>query len=105
MRLTSTTPLQALYLLNDKFVHEQAIGFASRLLGATSDDSSRIEKAWMLLFSRPPNEEEVNQAHAFLESTRDALRNMEPPTENVEQQCWQSFARALLRLNEVAYVD
>ena len=105
MRLTSTTPLQALYLLNDKFVHEQAIGFASRLLGATSDDSSRIEKAWMLLFSRPPKEEEVSQAHAFLESTRDALRNVEPPMENVEQQCWQSFARALFRLNEVAYVD
>lgn len=105
MRLTSTTPLQALYLLNDKFVHEQAIGFASRLLIASSDDSSRIETAWLLLFSRPPNDDEASQSLAFLESTRDALRSMEPPTENVEQQCWQSFARALFRLNEVAYVD
>jgi hypothetical protein len=105
MRLASTTPLQALYLLNDKFVHEQAIGFASRLLSASSDDSSRIETAWLLLFSRPPNDNEASQSLAFLESTRDALRNMEPPTENVEQQSWQSLARALLRLNEVAYVD
>lgn len=105
MRLASTTPLQALYLLNDKFVHEQAIGFASRLLIATSDDSSRIETAWLLLFSRPPNEDEASQSRAFLESTRDALRSIEPPTENVEQQCWQSFARALFRLNEVAFVD
>jgi hypothetical protein len=31
-RLTSTTPLQALYLLNDAFVHEQASGFARRVL-------------------------------------------------------------------------
>src|SRR5439155_15801059 len=30
-RITSTTPLQALWLLNDPFVHEQAKKFAARL--------------------------------------------------------------------------
>ena len=32
VRLTSTTPLQALFLMNDPFVHEQAKRFAARLL-------------------------------------------------------------------------
>lgn len=34
-RMTSTTPLQALYLLNDPFVHEQSEKFAGRLLSET----------------------------------------------------------------------
>lgn len=37
-RQTSTTPLQALYLLNDKFVHEQAEGLARRLHAESNDD-------------------------------------------------------------------
>ena len=31
-RLTTTTPVQALYLLNDPFVHEQSKRFAARVL-------------------------------------------------------------------------
>src|SRR4029077_12432567 len=42
-RVTSTTPLQALYWLNDPFVHEQAKRFAARLLAEQPDDAGRVE--------------------------------------------------------------
>jgi Protein of unknown function (DUF1549)/Protein of unknown function (DUF1553)/Planctomycete cytochrome C len=40
-RLTSTTPLQALFLLNDPLVHDQAGKFANRLLSERADDTAR----------------------------------------------------------------
>src|SRR5262249_24208516 len=37
VRTTSTTPLQALYLINDPFIHEQAERFAARLAAECPD--------------------------------------------------------------------
>ena len=105
MRLTSTTPLQALYLLNDKFVHEQANGFARRLRLAPGSDTSRIELAWLWLFSRPPNGDETAQAQDFLQAMRQELQSYDAQDDQLEQQCWSSLARSLLRLNEAVYVD
>ena len=45
-RITSTTPLQALFLLNDPFVHEQAKRFAERVLRSEGDDEPRIDRAY-----------------------------------------------------------
>src|SRR5262249_6404849 len=42
-RITSTTPLQALYLMNDPLVHAQAKAFAARVLTEGKDDATRIE--------------------------------------------------------------
>src|SRR6185295_721355 len=49
-RLTSTSPLQALYLMNAPFVHDQAKKLAERLSGGGKDDASRIERAYVLLY-------------------------------------------------------
>src|SRR6185295_562315 len=57
-RTTSTTSLQALFLMNDPFVHGQARKFAARLLAERSDDAGRIERAFLLAFNRSPTVEE-----------------------------------------------
>src|SRR4029077_14096010 len=57
-RVTSTTPLQALYLMNDPFVHAQARKLTERLMAECADDSGRIERAYALLFGRPPTGKE-----------------------------------------------
>jgi hypothetical protein len=105
MRLTSTTPLQALYLLNDKFVHEQAQGLASRLLSDQSDTASRIERVWMLMFSRPPDVDETRTAQEFLTTARRELESSNIGAEELDRQSWQSLLRSLMRLNEFVYID
>ncbi len=45
LRARSTVPLQALYLRNNPFVHEQAGGFADRLISCSRDDKERFIRA------------------------------------------------------------
>jgi len=93
-RLTSTTPLQALFLLNDPFVHEQSRLFAQRIASAGSTDAARLSFAYRTALGRPPDAEERRLAEAFLSKTRE--RNDEP---------WDALVRVLFRLNEFVYLD
>jgi hypothetical protein len=104
-RLVSTTPLQALYLLNDKFVHEQAGGLAKRLLTEYADDSTRIERAWTLMFGRLPESDETKAAADFLLAADKELQLSGIQSNVVQEQSWQSLLRSLMRLNEFVYVD
>ncbi len=90
-RSNSTTTLQALYLLNDPFVHEQAGRLASRLREAKPTDTERIDLAYQLLFARPPTDEEQSLGQAYLAKAG--------------EQPWESYLRVLLRTNEFVYVN
>ena len=96
-RTTSTTPLQALFLLNDSLVHEQAGRIADRLLKSASDDSQRVKSAYELLFARPPTADEESAATEFLANARRSA-----PDAN---EAWNAYVRVLLRLNEFVYLD
>ena len=96
LRLTSTTPLQALYLLNDPFCHEQAKRFASRIVAQYQNDSDRVREAYELALGRTPNANELKQAQTFLAA---AAKNSN------ETEAWQGMARVLFRLNEFVYID
>jgi len=59
-RNTSTVAPQALYLLNNPFVLEQARSAAKRLLGESlGDDRGRVVRAWRLALGRVPTEGET----------------------------------------------
>ena len=90
-RGTSTTTLQALYLLNDPLVHEQASRLAARVRKARSTDAERIDLAYEMLFARPPTAEEIETGQAYLVKLGDAG--------------WESYVRVLLRTNEFVYVN
>ena len=96
-RPASTTPLQALFLLNDPFLHEQAGRITERVFTAGSDDQARVHFAMRLLFSRPPEPAESDAAARYLEASRKKLGD--------ENEAWRSYVRVLLRLNEFVYVD
>ena len=51
-RSTTTVPTQALYFLNDPFVHEAADKFAARILAATADEGARIDLAHRIAYGR-----------------------------------------------------
>jgi hypothetical protein len=104
-RTTSTTPLQALWLLNDPFVHEQSKRVAERLLAQYADDPARIRHAYELLFARPADADEIKLAQGFLASVRDQPRDGDTTDAAKNAEAWQALTRALFRVNEFAYLE
>ncbi len=104
-RMSTTTPLQALYLLNDPFVHEQSSRVAQRIVTQASDDESRLIFAYQLLFARPPETDEMQATTAFLTSARELLQGNGIEPNQIDVQAWQSSVRSFLRLNEFVYLD
>jgi len=66
-RSRSTTPLQALNLLNSRFIMQQAGLFADRLTNEANDDSDRVRLAWNLCFQRNPTDTELQESTKFIE--------------------------------------
>jgi Protein of unknown function (DUF1553)/Protein of unknown function (DUF1549)/Planctomycete cytochrome C len=105
VRDSSAVSLQALYLLNDSFVHEKATGFADRLLKHSSDTQARIESAYSQVFGRPPTEIELSKCKRFLNQYGETLA-AEGTSENLrEVETWSALTRALLASNEFMFLD
>jgi hypothetical protein len=64
-RTASTTPLQALNLLNSRFALQQARALAERLHREQPDEHQQIAHAYQLLYQRQPSEEEWREAAEF----------------------------------------
>ncbi len=104
-RTVSTTPLQALFFMNDAFVHEQSEKFATRLINACPDDQQRITLAYQLALGRAPSDKESDSAKDYLRNYLDELKTMNiPPAEQLET-AWASYAGVLFGSNEFSYVD
>lgn len=87
-RSRSTTPLQALNLLNSSFVMQQADQFAQRLekeAGKSAGD--QVELAYRLSFGRAPETAEKEDARQFIQSAG-----------------LKQFTRALLNANEFVFI-
>jgi len=104
-RLTSTTPLQALYLMNDPFIHEQSRKFAARLLAERSDDRARIDLAYLLLFARPAEADEKAAAIEHLSRVQGALATHGVSSEEQTVRSWASLVRAWWMSNEFVYLN
>jgi cytochrome c553 len=88
-RNSSTTPLQALNLLNSPFVVQQAAFFAERVTNAAGETPpDRVRRAFRLAFQREPTEKELSAA---VKLTAD--------------HGLVAVCRALLNANEFLYVD
>ena len=86
-RSRSTTPLQALNLLNSRFIMQQADLFAKRLQADSETIPQQIKQAWELCFQRPPTAEELTDSAAFIK--REGI---------------QQFTRAILNANEFVFI-
>jgi len=80
-RRESTTPLQALNLLNSRFTIDRAAFLANRIKAVSAQDSkSQIDSAFQLVLGRSPTTEEMEElqqltAESGLESLCRALFN------------------------------
>ncbi len=104
-RLESTTPLQALFLMNDPLAHAAAAKLAGRVTAAAADEPARLGLAFQLAWGRPPVREERQEAEGFLRRYRERLAAVRAPAAQVEPAAWAAFARALLSANEFIFVD
>jgi len=87
-RSRSTTPLQALNLLNSSFMMQQAGYFAERLRSEAGEEAkAQVLRAFTLAFGHEPSREEVNAAAGL-----------------IRKQGLLAFCRALFNANEFAYV-
>ena len=88
-RAVTTTPLQALSLLNNALVLHLCDAFAARLARECGPDASRqADRAYRLALGRPPDPDELTRAVRVVE--RFGL-----PT----------LARAIFNSNEFLYID
>jgi hypothetical protein len=101
----STVPLQALYLMNNPFVEDQAAGFARRIIGATTEPAERIDFAYQLAWSRRPTHDESSVASQFIARAKTALAAAGTPAESLEREAWTSLAKVMLTANEFLYTD
>ena len=112
-RERSTTPLQALNLLNDPVFFEAAQGLATRVLRESSGSlNARIDYAFRLCLARPPKPGELERLVRFYQEQKEFLgRNPEAAeslyvahgvegVDSAEAAAWVSISRALLNLDE-----
>jgi len=102
-RLGTTVPTQALFFLNDPFVHTKAEKWATRLLTANADETQRIELAWRRAFGRSPTEIERAEATDFLAAYRAELAAAK--MDNVEGRSLAAYLRTIFGSNEFLHVD
>ncbi|HWB12868.1 MAG TPA: DUF1549 domain-containing protein [Pirellulales bacterium] len=88
-RAVTTTPLQALSLLNDSFVLRMADRFAERLKAeAGAEVGAQVERAYRLALARTPRGDELAAAQTF-----------------VTDHGLAAFCRVLFNSNEFLYID
>jgi len=104
-RRTSTTPQQALFLLNDEFAHEQASRFAARLEREGGLPEQRLDRAFRLVFGRPPTENELQEAIDYLNRLKAALVATAMTEGQRGRKAWASYLRVLLSSNEFVFVE
>jgi hypothetical protein len=87
---------QALFMLNNGFVTENARHCAAKLLAETPNDQrARIHRAYETLLARSPTEQELSVAEKFLAAANQ--RN--------ESAAWSELVHVLFCTNEFSYVD
>ena len=104
-RSTTTVPTQALFFLNDPFVHEQADRLAARLLQAATEDGPRIDLAHRIVYGRPATPDETRAGEEYLRRYVQGLKAAGVPAEKQVAAAWASYARVLFAANEFVYID
>jgi len=100
-RYETTVPQQALFLMNNAFVIEQARGLLTRPeLAGVEDVQVRVRKIHRLVYGRGPTAGELALAERFL-----AAGPENGAAASSTLTAWEQYAQVLLLANEFAFVD
>ncbi len=105
-RDVTNVPSQALFLMNNTFVREQAAAFARRILATPLDYPQRIRLAYQLALSRPPSAAEVARADRYLVAEARGLIVAKPGDKDAApEHSWSTFCQALFACAEFRYLQ
>ena len=104
-RSEAIVPPQALFMMNNPWVAEQAQKFAARMIAQSSAPAARIRLAFEIAFGRPPQDAEIAHGENYIEHYRRQSSEIGESNEQAEAEAWTSYARILLSSNEFFYVD
>jgi hypothetical protein len=97
-RSVTNVPLQGLFFMNSDLVWRQAGLFVKRLGSDESEtDTTRIHRAYRLLYGRQATEAELQRGLRFLNDSSAGASG--------KQSAWQQYAQALLSCGESYYIN
>jgi hypothetical protein len=94
-RTVSTVPSQALMMMNNEFVAQQAGAWARRVVAATPDAGTRIQQMYLAAFGRAPAPDEAASISSFVSEQ----------TSKPEEAVWTDVAHVLLNSAEFIYLQ
>lgn len=103
-RDVTNVPAQALALLNDPFVIQQAEAWSCKLIEQPNDSiATRLEKMFQSALGRSPDAAETFR---FEQTVSQLAELYQVPPENVmtSREIWKDVAHALFNLNEMIYI-
>jgi cytochrome c553 len=99
-RQVSNVPAQALILLNDPFVHDQARIWAKKTLNQSDTPAEKVRGMYLSVFGREPMVDETAACLEFLETQAERHKT----TAN-DLKPWADLAHTLFNTKEFIYVD
>jgi Protein of unknown function (DUF1553) len=104
-RAQSVTPVQALFLMNSPFMHEQSDRFAVRVGIAYDTLRASVDYAFRLAYGRSAGPAEIREAQQFLLQARLELQASGAPLDQLNRKALASYLRVVMSSNEFLYVD
>lgn len=104
-RAVTTTPLQALYMMNSPFIHEQSALLAGRLARPARNEAERVRLAYELVLGREATPAEIAADTDYVRACAERLAQAGTPADARENAAWAAHARVLLTRNEFLFVD
>ena len=99
-RGSSTVPSQALMMMNNEFVNQQAHIWAERVVAEQADAHGRIQGMFLTAFGRPARRSEVEEVRSFLGEQR-ALHG---GANKDDARPWADLAHVLMNSTEFVFV-
>ena len=98
-RIQAIVPAQAMSLMNNSFVVQQAQVWGAREWGAAGEPADKVRRMFEAALGRPPDEFELNEALAFLAAQR-AARATADRAKSPDAAAWSDLAHTLFLLPE-----
>lgn len=107
-RVPSSTPLQALTLMNDEFVVESAAQLAQRaakIAGEGAPSAKKIDALYSVALLRKPTESEMLTCEEHLKKQQELYTRANLGPAEAEEKAFDTLSQALLSSNEFLYID
>ena len=102
-RTVTNVPAQALILMNDPFIHNQAAVMVKNMNEkGVSGFTARIQWIYQRAFSRNPSEEEIISARSFYESLKKKHQGKDKNL--LDEMIWKDFIHTHFNLKEFIYL-